>query len=234
MPWLRQEQVRFGQALPPRKLVMASLQMNGMWLWQEIWDWRSSTNHSRVPHLDVMKRWTSMVITRYFAGVKVTGPGETTLREMWSKKTCALLVSHLYLNRNTFYEMAERGSRPTSSWVIGPKEKEPVSMWLLRVPFRESIRQAAETQLYAAEDYAEHVKIPKYSEACAAQNLLCIPLVFESFGGMTKNTEETLLRTARSYCHRLSIENSIGIPQMFQRISVVLHRHNGADDFIST
>ena len=91
---------------------------------------------------------------------------------------------------------------------------------------RKYIRQAAETQLYAAEDYAEHVKIPKYSEACAAQNLLCIPLVFESFGGMTKNTEETLLRTARSYCHRLSIENSIGIPQMFQRISVVLHRHN--------
>jgi len=88
------------------------------------------------------------------------------------------------------------------------------------------INHAAKTQLYAAEDYAENVKIPKYSEACAAQNLLCIPLVFESFGGMTKNTEETLLRTARFYCHRLSIENSIGITQLFQRISIVLHRHN--------
>ena len=88
------------------------------------------------------------------------------------------------------------------------------------------INHAAKTQLYAAEDYAENVKIPKYSEACRAQNLLCIPLVFESFGGMTKNTEETLLRTARFYCHRLSIENSIGIPQLFQRVSIVLHRHN--------
>jgi hypothetical protein len=34
------------------------------------------------------------------------------------------------------------------------------------------INHAAKTQLYAAEDYAENVKIPKYSEACAAQNLL--------------------------------------------------------------
>ena len=88
------------------------------------------------------------------------------------------------------------------------------------------INRAANEQLYAAEDYAENVKIPKYSQACAALNLLCIPLVFESFGGMTKNTEETLLRTARFYCHRLSIENSIGITQLFQRISIVLHRHN--------
>ena len=86
------------------------------------------------------------------------------------------------------------------------------------------INRAANEQLYAAEDYAENVKIPKYSQACAAKNLLCIPLVFESFGGMTKNTEETLLRTARFYCHRLSI--SIGITQLFQRISIVLHRHN--------
>jgi len=74
------------------------------------------------------------------------------------------------------------------------------------------INHAAKTQLYAAEDYAENVKIPKYSEACRAHKL-CI-----------KNTEESLLRTARFYCHRLSIENSIGITQLFQRISI--QRHN--------
>ena len=45
---------------------------------------------------------------------------------------------------------------------------------------RKYIEHSARTQLHAAEHYAEHVKLPKYSEACAAQNLLFIPLVFES------------------------------------------------------
>ena len=111
--------------------------------------------------------------------------------------------------------------------MIGLKEKEACFDVAVTCPLQiKDINHAAKTQLYAAEDYAENVKIPKYSEACRAHNLLCIPLVFESFGGMTKNTEETLLRTARFYCHRLSIENSMGITQLFQRVSIVLHRHN--------
>ena len=91
---------------------------------------------------------------------------------------------------------------------------------------RKYVEKAAKEQLHAAEHYAEKVKLPKYSEACDAQNLLCVPLVFESFGGMTKITEETLLRTARFVSHRLSVDNSVGIAHLFQRISIVLHRHN--------
>ena len=91
-------------------------------------------------------------------------------------------------------------------------------MLLLRVHSKKYINHAAKTQLYAAEDL------------CAAQNLLCIPLVFESFGGMTKNTEETLLRTARFYCHRLSIENIIGITQLLRFVFFSeWSAHNGAD-----
>ena len=155
------------------------------------------------------------MITPWFAVVKATGSGGTTLRETSSTNMCTAGFSPVLEPNHILRNGGKKKPADifVSDWSEGKGACFDVAV---TCPLQKKyINRAANEQLYAAEDYAENVKIPKYSEACAAQNLLCIPLVFESFGGMTKNTEETLLRTARFYCHR-SIENSIGITQMFQ------------------
>lgn len=88
------------------------------------------------------------------------------------------------------------------------------------------LAHSAQTQLYAANHYAEYVKVPKYTKVVEEMGLNFIPLIFESFGGMNPVCEETLLRVARQTAHRLSIDNSVAINHLFQSVSVTLHRRN--------
>jgi len=98
--------------------------------------------------------------------------------------------------------------------------KRHVLTWLLHVLSLQSkyIAQSARTQLYAANHYAEYVKCPKYTEVVGDLGLYFIPLICESFGGMNSECEETLLRIARRTAHRLSIDNSVAINHLFQRL----------------
>jgi hypothetical protein len=89
--------------------------------------------------------------------------------------------------------------------------------------------KAAQIQSFSADDYAQNIKIPKYSNVIANESLMFIPIIFETFGALNTEgygfLEEVVRRNNFRRGDSLLVKSHSNI-QLYQSLGVCLQRHN--------
>ena len=68
------------------------------------------------------------------------------------------------------------------------------------------LHEAANTSLYACNKYAEDIKLTKFQNRVQLEGLDYLPFVFESFGGLSMDTESFISKLATSISHRFGFQ----------------------------
>ena len=92
-------------------------------------------------------------------------------------------------------EGSEHSMTCSSSFVKFAICSEIVLIWII-------IHEAANTSLYACSKYAEDIKLAKFQNRVQLEGLDYLPFVFESFGGLSMDTESFISKLATSISHR--------------------------------
>jgi len=76
------------------------------------------------------------------------------------------------------------------------------------------LHEAANTSLYACNKYAEDIKLAKFQNRVQLEGLDYLPFVFESFGGLSMDTESFISKLATSISHRFGDSRHVVLANM--------------------
>ena len=84
--------------------------------------------------------------------------------------------------------------------------------------------EAANTSLYACNKYAEDIKLAKFQNCVQLEGLDYLPFVFESFGGLSMDTESFISKLATSISHRFGDSRHVVLANIFQNVACILNK----------
>ena len=86
------------------------------------------------------------------------------------------------------------------------------------------LHEAANTSLYACNKYAEDIKLAKFQNRVQLEGLDYLPFVFESFGGLSMDTESFISKLATSISHRFGDSRHVVLANIFQNVACILNK----------
>ena len=86
------------------------------------------------------------------------------------------------------------------------------------------LHEAANTSLYACNKYAEDIKLAKFQNCVQLEGLDYLPFVFESFGGLSMDTESFISKLATSISHRFGDSRHVVLANIFQNVACILNK----------
>ena len=86
------------------------------------------------------------------------------------------------------------------------------------------LHEAANTSLYACNKYAEDIKLAKFQIHEQLEGLDYLPFVFESFGGLSKNTVRFISKLPTSISHRFGDSRHVVLANIFQNVACIVNK----------